>query len=265
MTRPSPAVTILIHRDGSIESRSYRVPLWAVRVGSIIGVFLAFILAVGLALYTPIVRTAARVPFLTREVARLTAENQQVSHLSRALDAMQARYELVRGMLGGNVIPDRPPAGGVLPAAHPLGARLPNSSLHEDGASTPHHWPLEEPGVVTRGQVGAGGSDETHPGIDIAVPTGTPIRAAGGGQVAAAGQDAEYGLFVLIGHPDGFQSMYGHASRLLVIPGADVRAGQVIALSGSTGRSTAPHLHFEIRRGGRSLDPRAVVAKESAP
>jgi murein DD-endopeptidase MepM/ murein hydrolase activator NlpD len=91
---------------------------------------------------------------------------------------------------------------------------------------------------------------------------GTPIRAAGGGTVAEAGDDPEYGRFILINHPDGYQSMYGHASRLLVAPGQFVSAGAVIGLSGSTGRSTAPHLHFEIRRDGRVIDPRSIVAQE---
>jgi murein DD-endopeptidase MepM/ murein hydrolase activator NlpD len=115
---------------------------------------------------------------------------------------------------------------------------------------------------VTRGRVGngAGGEGaETHEGIDIAVPIGTPVRASGGGTVEAAGTDADYGLFALLRHPGGYESMYGHASRLLVEKGDDVSAGQVIAVTGNSGRSTAPHLHFEIRRQGQSLDPRAFV------
>ena len=104
---------------------------------------------------------------------------------------------------------------------------------------------------------------ESHPGVDVAVPRGTPIRAAGGGTVAQAGFHPEYGLFVLIDHPDGYRTMYGHASRLLVSAGSRVDAGEVIALSGNTGRSTAPHLHFEKRRGDLLLDPRATIGEES--
>jgi murein DD-endopeptidase MepM/ murein hydrolase activator NlpD len=91
---------------------------------------------------------------------------------------------------------------------------------------------------------------------------GTPIRAAAGGTVAEAGDDPEYGHYILVNHPDGYQSMYGHASRLLVVAGQFVPAGEVIGLSGSTGRSTAPHLHFEIRRDGRAIDPRSIVRQE---
>ena len=81
--------------------------------------------------------------------------------------------------------------------------------------------------------------------------------------VAAAGIDPAYGLFVLLRHAQGYETMYGHASRLLVREGDSVQAGQVIALSGTSGRSTAPHLHFEIRRDGRSLDPLTVVKQEN--
>ena len=77
--------------------------------------------------------------------------------------------------------------------------------------------------------------------------------------MAAAGIDPDYGLYVLLRHPEGYETMYGHASRLLVSEGELVQAGRVIALTGNSGRSTAPHLHFEIRREGRSLDPLTVV------
>jgi murein DD-endopeptidase MepM/ murein hydrolase activator NlpD len=166
-------------------------------------------------------------------------------------------------MLGADIVPSVPASGEALPVAYRLLALAPNRRPFEAGANPPHRWPLDERGVVTRGQVVEGSADETHPGIDIAVPMGTPIRAAGGGTISQTGSDAEYGLFVLISHPDGYQTMYGHASRLLVAKGDEVNAGQVIALSGSTGRSTAPHLHFEIRRSGRSVDPRSVALEES--
>jgi len=215
----------------------------------------------GAILYAPIVRTAARVPGLQRKVDRLTAENQKVNELAMQLARVEQRYEQVRTMLGGDIVPPQPSHTGPLSVAYGITARAPgDTARYERGASVPSHWPLSESGVITRGQVGG---SEPHPGIDIAVPMGTPIRAAGGGTVADAGDDPEYGHFILITHPDGYQSMYGHASRVLVVPGQVVAAGEVIGLSGSTGRSTAPHLHFEIRRGGRSIDPRTLLKQES--
>ena len=122
---------------------------------------------------------------------------------------------------------------------------------------------MDVQGFVTRGQVRPGVVDESHPGIDIAVPLGTPVRASGGGSVSAAGYDPDYGLFVLLRHPSGYETMYGHLSRLVAAEGDEVQAGQVIGLSGNSGRSSAPHLHFEIRHDDKSVDPLDLVKEGS--
>ena len=257
-------VTIMIHRDGALESRQIRLPLWGARLAVGAAVAVAALIMLAAALYAPIARTAASVPGMRREMAHLRAENEQIQQLARTLSEMEARYAQVRRMLGGDVIPPRrEETGERLPIAHAVYAASPGRARFESGPSNPTHWPLDERGLITRGQVRAGGSDEAHPGLDIAVPVGTPIRASGGGVVGESGEDDEYGRFVRIDHPDGFQSLYGHASRILVAVGDSVGAGQVIGLSGSTGRSTGPHLHFEVRRDGRSIDPRSLVREES--
>jgi murein DD-endopeptidase MepM/ murein hydrolase activator NlpD len=127
----------------------------------------------------------------------------------------------------------------------------------------PRHWPLDEPGYVTRGQsepgAAAKGGGDSHPGLDIAVATGTLVRATAAGIVAETGEDTEYGTFVLLSHAGEYQSMYGHLSRSLVHGGQHIAAGEVIGLSGNTGNSSAPHLHFEIRRRGQAVDPLTMV------
>src|SRR5437762_3504120 len=96
-------------------------------------------------------------------------------------------------------------------------ARPPSAPLrYEPGPAEPTHWPLDIAGFLTRGQVRPGDPAESHPGIDIAVPPGTPVRAAGGGVVEAEGTDPAYGQFVLMRHSGGYETMYGHASRILV-------------------------------------------------
>jgi murein DD-endopeptidase MepM/ murein hydrolase activator NlpD len=85
------------------------------------------------------------------------------------------------------------------------------------------------------------------------------IRASGPGVVTKAGTDAVYGEFVLIDHGSGLETLYGHASRLLVKPGDRVNRHEVIALSGSSGQSSAPHLHFEVRLDGKPVDPLTYV------
>ncbi len=98
-----------------------------------------------------------------------------------------------------------------------------------------------------------------HTGIDIAVPEGTPVRAAASGTVTFAGWHEGFGVLVVIDHGNGYESYYGHLSKLLVSVGQSVSAGDVIALSGNTGLSTGPHLHFEVRYLGTPVDPRPLL------
>ena len=253
-------ITLVIQRDGAIRSRTIRLPVWLLRLGTIGAmVLVAGLLLIGV-FYLPIVRAAGRVPGLERKVARLEADNAKVRQLSAALDSVEQRYAQVRGMIGADIVRDPLAFASPLPLAPAVTARLPGSSTaFTTGLGPPRGWPLDEAGYVTRGQVGAGSRDEAHPGLDIAIPVGTIVRAAGGATVNQVGEDPEYGFFVLLDHPDGYQSMYGHLSRIIVTAGATVSRGEVIGLSGNTGRSTAPHLHFEIRQGGTALDPRTMV------
>lgn len=94
-----------------------------------------------------------------------------------------------------------------------------------------------------------------HSGIDIAVPIGTPVKAADSGRVLMSGWNGGYGYFIAVDHGNGISTAYAHNSRLLVQENDLVVKGQTIALSGSTGWSTGPHLHFEVRENGAPADP----------
>jgi murein DD-endopeptidase MepM/ murein hydrolase activator NlpD len=106
-----------------------------------------------------------------------------------------------------------------------------------------------------RGHAMGGGGAQFHAGLDISVPTGTPVLAAQEGTVAFAGYNGAYGKVIKLDHANGFSTLYAHNSRLLVYVGQTIEAGQVICLSGSTGRSTGPHLHFEVHKDGWPVDP----------
>lgn len=99
------------------------------------------------------------------------------------------------------------------------------------------------------------GASSYHKGIDWATPVGTAVCASSAGTVSRAGWGSGYGYVIYIDHADGRQTRYGHLSKVLVKPGQTVTQGQKIALSGNTGRSTGPHLHFEILIGGAQVNP----------
>jgi murein DD-endopeptidase MepM/ murein hydrolase activator NlpD len=120
-----------------------------------------------------------------------------------------------------------------------------------DGAAPLFAWPVEGAVSSTFGRRRMG----WHRGIDIMAEPGSPVRAAASGVVVASGVEPRYGLVVKIQHADGFMTVYAHNEENQVNLGDEVPAGAVVATVGRTGRATAPHLHFEIRRDTRVYNP----------
>ena len=123
------------------------------------------------------------------------------------------------------------------------------------GCSVPR-WPVD--GTVTSpfGLRRQGVVDlDIHRGVDIAVPEGTPVRAMAPGVVAFAGTMSGYGRVIILDHGQGVRTIYGHLSEVQVSRGQEITGRAVIGLSGSSGRATGPHLHFEVVRRGRAEDP----------
>lgn len=138
---------------------------------------------------------------------------------------------------------------------------LPATTAVAAPAATPGRfmWPVD--GTITR-RFGPGASGERNDGIKIAVPLATPIRATADGTVAYVGDGiAALGGLVIVKHGDGWTSVYGHASKLLVQRGQAVRRGQTIALSGDTGFADRPEVHFELRKGRTPIDPASQLPK----
>jgi secretion/DNA translocation related TadE-like protein len=108
------------------------------------------------------------------------------------------------------------------------------------------------------GDTGRAWSSGRHAGLDLAAPVGTPVIAAAAGRVEVPGSDGRLGLVVVVDH-GGVTSYYAHLSRVTVETGQMVRAGQRLGLVGTTGNTTGPHLHFEVRIGGRARDPEAFL------
>ena len=121
----------------------------------------------------------------------------------------------------------------------------------ESKGDAPLMWPLKG---VLYGRYGVR-AGRRHDGIDIAAPEGTTVLAAAAGTIIYAGEQAGYGAIVIVRHENGLVTLYAHNARLLVGDGARVRRGEPIAKVGQTGRTTGPHLHFEVRDGTRPRNP----------
>jgi len=118
----------------------------------------------------------------------------------------------------------------------------------------PLKWPVNE-GVISSRYGWRRYRGRYHHGIDIALPSGRPVRAAAPGWVTFSGWKRGYGFIVIVEHARGYETRYAHHRRNLVRVGERVAPGTILAEVGSTGNSTGPHLHFEVRKGGSSLDP----------
>lgn len=235
------SMIIQVQREGGLANRTIVLSPRRVRMlrfilsrtGMVIGT------AVGL-IFVFFAIQAARVPILTNRLATMERDAHRLDTLEVTLTELQKRYEQVQTMLGA------------APAAKPVRSDSVEMTL-------PTRYPLDARGFVTRG-VGSGQEyGATHPGLDIAVPEGTEVRAAGGGMVVEVGETPEYGKMIRLVHPQGYETLYGHLSAIRVRQGDPVAQGTVIGLSGNTGRSTAPHLHFELRKGGAAIDPMTLI------
>jgi hypothetical protein len=168
-------------------------------------------------------------------------------------------------------------ADGWRPYSHPNGWTDANSAhrnhVHvsvagDTGACVDGAWvvPIAGDYVITArfGQAGESWANR-HTGVDLAAPVGRPVLAAAGGQVTYAGWDGPYGQRLEITHLDGTKTWYAHLSAIVVDDGTFVAAGEQIGLVGSTGNSTGPHLHYEVRPGGVPTDPVPWMAARGAP
>ena len=286
------SMIIQVQREGGLANRTIVLSPTRVRMmrfvlsrtGMVIGAILALVFVFfGI--------QAARVPLLTRRLATMERDAMRIDTLQQTLGQLQKRYEQVQTMLGANPAqrasvglaaatgtpsaatataggtPDATPATTTAAPAVPVAtgsalavvAAMPSPARDTVTMSLPTRYPLEAKGFVTRG-VGSGQEyGATHPGLDIAVPEGTEVRASGGGLVVEVSETAEYGKMVRLAHPQGYETRYGHLSETRVRQGERISQGTVLGLSGNTGRSTAPHLHFEMRRANAAVDPMTLI------
>jgi Peptidase family M23 len=132
--------------------------------------------------------------------------------------------------------------------------------------SEPSLWPVNG---ILRSSFGGrsdplSGEGSFHTGVDLAADTGTPVHVTADGVVTTAGWSGAYGKLVVVDHGNGIETYYAHLSGFMVVPGQEVLRGQVIALSGATGRVTGPHMHYEVRLHGTPVNPYKYLVKAPA-
>ncbi len=259
-------LTLMMVPEDERDVRKIRVSYRALRWGGAGAVTLGIVLLLALGSYGSVLSRATRAALLERENRRLAAENAKVDEIVENLERSERTYQQIRSLAGlGEGA--TPVAAAVLPVdegSAPEPARegpalVPSEPTRQEptpepgpgGGREPGGWPLQVRGFTTARFEGAGG----HTGVDIAVPRETPVLATAAGVVAEAGYDSILGHYVVLAHAGEFETAYAHNVRLLVERGQRVARGEAIAYSGDSGRSSAPHLHYEVRRSKRPVDP----------
>jgi murein DD-endopeptidase MepM/ murein hydrolase activator NlpD len=248
-----PSLSVIVVPDGGRESRTYRISYRRLRLLAA-GAVIAVVLLTGMiGSWWYFAARSTRVNQLEARLTSMQGDEERLKALAEELTGLEQQYSRISGLFRDS-------------ASTASDLWLPPSALARSGRSLqpgavedgrPTSWPLTERGFVT--QTVMEGDVGEHSGIDIAVPTDAYVRAAGPGTVVDVGEDRVYGRFILLDHGEGYRSLYAHASITFVERNQRVRRNEVIALTGSTGRSTAPHLHFEILTNGEPVDPLTLV------
>lgn len=292
-----PRINLMIMREGEIDAavKSYSLPGYLPRLALIAGVVLVLLATMAGVTIVYFWQAAEDAELLRAENESMRHSVTRISQLEAELEQHRQFTRRVAEMMGINVpaLPDSlaepepdqmaeagtdslddvyaddeldmegdsvvPPAEAPLETVTPTVGRL-VAECSADPLNRPRGMPVH--GRVSRGFMpGSTNPGLRHRGIDIATREGTPIYAPASGIVVYAGQDDVLGLTLTIDHGGGFKTIYGHNSRLHARIGDKVVRGDVIALTGNTGESTAPHLHYEIQRDGHPVDPMDFLGK----
>lgn len=273
-----PRINLMIMTQGETDSpvRSYSLPWYAPRGAIIAGVTVLVLLIVTSALSIYHYNRS-------RKLDEVQAELESARSLAAKMDALQQELiyhreftRRVAGLLGISVpsfadsVQKAASATGGVGAAAILDSLTPGLAMEHDGLLSgpgvlvsdcppdPNNRPRGLPlmGRISRGFAPHQNNPSMrHSGVDFAVREGTPVLVTADGVIEFSGEHDVYGLLITVDHGNGFKTSYGHNSLLLSKVGETVKRGERIAVSGNTGVSTAPHLHYEIVQDGQPVDP----------
>ncbi len=232
------SMIIHVQRESGLANRTITLTQRQIARLRLAGIVAGSILTVLLVSWFVLIAQAAKVPVLNHRLARLQREVSRVDTLQLALTDLERRFQQVQRMLGSSS------------AAAAEG----EPSVAGGVASPPRFWPLPVAGRVLA-QFLPATQPGVESGIDVAVPSGTPVRSAGAGMVADVHESTNGSRRIRIRHIDGYETIYENTTDVLVEKGDKVLAGAAIALTGGADDVAVPHLHFVLTRGGISLDP----------
>lgn len=245
-------VTVMLVPDGTEARSGFRIRKWLLKF--IVGLLIAILVGIVLffAFYGKVLTRAAMADQLQEENQRLLKYQYKVQLLQENLEQTRGIVERLIEMAGIDYEFPQLPDDSTLFAQWEEGVKAVVQHSAADDMDLPSGLPIQ--GFISQ-DFELADANHYHPGIDIACAEGTPVLATGAGDVVFAGTDDTYGLMVVLQHNDSVTTVYGHNSELLVEAGDMVLAGGRIALSGNTGISSAPHLHYEIRISDEPIDP----------
>ncbi len=245
-------VTLMLLPEGTGSRREFRMRQWILKAVVIGFVVLLFGIIAFFSFYSSVLARAAMTDKLKGENERLKKYYYKVQLLEENLMQTREVVERLTKMAGIDFkFPEIPDDSTLFASLDETPqAILPRSSTID--VSIPAGLPLQ--GFITQ-DFEIINVDHYHPGIDLACAVRTPVLATAAGVVEFAFFDSTYGNMVIIKHNDSISTIYGHNDSLLVESGEHVSAGSRIALSGNTGKSTAPHLHYEIRINDNPINP----------
>lgn len=243
-------VTILFIPDGSESQRTFRVRMWVLQAIAAALLLALAIIIIFFASYSKIMVRATMTDKLIEENEQLMKYQYKVKILEDNIVQMREVVTRLTTMAGIDYQPPPIPDDSALFAAID---QLPAVVEHSGADMTmPSGLPLT--GFISQ-QFQVANRDHYHPGVDIACAVGTPVLATASGLVVYADYDSTYGNMLVLRHNDTVTTIYGHNDTLLTTVGQEVPAGSRIALSGNTGISTAPHLHYELRINDEPINP----------
>ncbi len=252
MKIPNKHITLMIVPEGTEGRLAWRMREWHLYLAvGLVGALVVGILVFFL-LYGKVVARAAMTEKVIRENESLLRYRYKVQLLEENLTEARQFVSRLATMAGVDVqFPE-------LPEDSVLFAQMDENQQAVIAHSFSKDWNMPS-GLPVRGFITQDfepeNSERYHPGIDIACAVGTPVLATGSGTVVYTGIDSTYGKILVIQHNDSVSTVYGHNDSILVTQGQQVLVGSRVALSGNTGKSTAPHVHYELRIHDEPINP----------